>query len=200
MTCPKFTPVSVTPWSARFAGRVAATLALAFAGLAQATTAPLVPGQWAEFNVDDVAAQSGGTEWIDYADGSALSFTFTIAGPVELRVVDAGFAGDTFNVSVNGSSQLTSAVPAGVYSANQPATVDFDAAWADPSFSRLSWLLSAPGTYTVTGWLGQSVSNAGAPLNATIGAVMLAAVPEPGTWALLLAGLAVIGFTARRRA
>jgi len=28
----------------------------------------------------------------------------------------------------------------------------------------------------------------------------VAAVPEPGTWALLLAGLAVLGVTARRRA
>ena len=186
--------------SALRVARAAIALVLGAAGLAHATTTPLaVPGQWVEFDVDEVQAQSGGLEWIDFNDGSALSFSFTIAGPVELRVVDAGFAGDTFGVSINGVSQLTSAVPAAIYSPTQTAITNFDAAWADPSFSRGSWLLTAPGTYTVSGVLAQSVTNAGAPLNATIGAVMLAAVPEPGTWALLLAGLAVLGVTARRR-
>jgi len=183
------------------AARAAIALLLGAAGVAQATTSPLsVNGQWVEFSVDDVAAQSGGLEWIDYTDGSALSFTFSITAPTELRVVDAGFAGDTFSVSVNGVSQLTSSVPATVYSATQTAIADYNAAWADTNFSRGSWVLTAPGTYTVTGVLAQSVSNGAAPVNATIGAVMLAAVPEPGTWALLLAGLGVLGVSARRRA
>jgi hypothetical protein len=41
----------------------------------------------------------------------------------------------------------------------------------------------------------------GAPLNATIGDLRLtvAAVPEPETFALLLAGLGLVGFVARRR-
>jgi len=181
--------------------RAAIAVALCAAGVAHATVTPLaVSGQWYEFDVDDVQAQSNGVEWIDYSDGSALSFTFTIAAPTELRVVDAGFAGDSFNVTVNGISQLTSAVPTTTYSPTRTAITNFDAAWADTGFSRGSWLLTAPGTYTVTGVLAQSVTNGGAPLNATIGAVMLAAVPEPGTWALLLAGLAVIGVIARRRA
>jgi hypothetical protein len=184
-----------------FAARAAIVLALCAAGVAHATITPLaVPGQWYDFTVDDLAAQSGGVDWIDYTDGSALSFTFSITAPTQLRVVDAGIAGDTFNVTVNGISQLTSAVPVVAYSPTAVVVTDFDAAWANPSFSRGSWLLTAPGSYTVTGVLAQSVSNGGAPLNSTIGAVMLAAVPEPGTWALLLAGLAVLGVTARRRA
>ena len=183
------------------AARAAVALALCAAGVVHATTTPLAAnGQWHEFDVDDVQAQSGGVEWIDYSDGSMLSFSFTVTAPVELRVVDAGFAGDTFNVTVNGSSQLTSAVPVAAYSPTQPAVTNFDAAWADTSFSRGSWLFTAPGTYTVTGVLVQSVTNGGAPLNSTLGAVMLAAVPEPGTWALLLAGLAVLSVAARRRA
>lgn len=185
----------------RSAARLALALSLAAVGAAQATTTELsVPGQWVEFNVDDMTAQSFGTEWIDFNDGSALSFTFTIATPMELRVVDAGLAGDSFNVSINGSADTTSAVPSVIYSNSLVATTDFDAAWADANFSRGSFLLAAPGTYTVTGSLLQSVSNLGAPLNATLGAVMLAPVPEPTTWALLLAGLGVIGFAARRRA
>jgi PEP-CTERM motif len=189
------------PFAVRTVVRVAVALGLCVAGLAHATTTPLAAnGQWVEFDVDDVQAQSTGVEWIDYTDGSALSFTFTVTAPVELRVVDAGFAGDTFNVSVNGVSQLTSAVAVTAYSPTRAAITNFDAAWADASFSRGSWLLTAPGNYTVTGVLAQSVTNGAAPLNATIGAVMLAAVPEPGTWALLLAGLALLGLTARRRA
>jgi len=186
----------LNPWVAHAAG----ALALSAAAVAQATVTPLTTtGQWYEFTVDDLASQSGGVEWIDPTDGSALSFTFSITAPTELRVVDAVFAGDTFSVSVNGSSQLTSPVPATTYSSSQVGITDFDAAWADPSFSRGSWLLTAPGSYTVTGMLAQSQTVNGAPQNSTLGAVMLAAVPEPGTWALLLAGLAVLGVTARRR-
>lgn len=176
-------------------------LGLAAAGAAQATTTEITtPGQWLEFSVDDIVSASGGTEWIDSIDNSALTFSFTISAPTVLRVVDAGFAGDSFNVSVNGNLLQTSSVAAVAYESNPAATTDFDAAWADSSYSRGSFLLTAPGSYTVTGSLLQSVSLAGAPLNATLGAVMLAPVPEPTTWALLLAGLGVIGFAARRRA
>ncbi|MEO8152725.1 MAG: PEPxxWA-CTERM sorting domain-containing protein [Rhizobacter sp.] len=183
----------------RFAAQAAALLAFtALSLVAHATTTALSnPGQWYEFDVADGLSQSQGTEWIDL-DGAPLSFTFTIAAPVQLRVVDAGYAGDTFNISLNGASYTTSAVAPGVYP-NAPGLTDFDAAWADASFSRGTWLLSAPGTYTLTGSLAQSVTDANGPLNATLGAVMLAPVPEPTTWALLIAGLAVLGFAARRR-
>lgn len=186
----------------RTASRFALSLCLAAAGAAHATTTEItVPGRWLEFNIDDTVSPSGGTQWIDTTDNSALSFSFTIATPTVLRVVDAGFAGDTFNVSINGSAFQTSSVATVAYESNPASTFnDFDAAWADASYSRGSFLLSTPGTYTVTGSLLQSVSFAGAPLNATIGAVMLAPVPEPTTWALLLAGLGALGFAARRRA
>jgi hypothetical protein len=176
--------------------------AIACTGLAHATTTAIAAnGQWAEFDVDDVTAQSGGTEWIDNTDGSALSFTFTVAGPTQLRVVDAGFAGDSFSVFLNGAALgTTSAVPPAAVTASTPSIgTDFDAAWTDASYSRGSWVLGA-GTYTLTGALLQSVSFGGAPLNATVGGVILAAVPEPSSWALLIAGLSVVGFVARRRA
>jgi hypothetical protein len=172
---------------------------------AHATSTAVMTNQWYEFNVDDFSASSGGTEWIDLYDGSALSFNFTIdSGYVgSLTVVDTGFAGDTFSV-FNGTTLLgtTFSVPAGVYDANATAIVDPEVALADPSFSQKTFALGA-GSYSINGALQQSVllSAGGAPLNATIGDLRLtvAAVPEPDTLALLLAGLGLVGFVSRRR-
>lgn len=182
--------------------RFAAALALAgLSSLAQATTTPLSPsGQWVTFDVDDQSANSSGVEWIDIGDGSALSFSFTINAPTWLRVVDGGYAGDRFNVTINGASFATSAVAAGSVGSTPSLGLNFDAAWANPAFSQGSWLLSTPGSYTVTGSLLQSVQFNGSALNATVGAVMLAPVPEPGTWVLMLGGLGVLGLALRRRA
>lgn len=166
---------------------------------------------WRPFNVNDLDAASFGVEWIDNADsasagfGSALFFTFTIAAGATgtLTVVDAGFAGDTFNVTNFGSVfGSTSAVPATVYDSATLSVANFDAALASPSFSRGLYTLAA-GTYRIGGVLDQSVTFDGTtPLNATLGAVRLTvatAVPEPSTWALLLAGAAFVGLLARRR-
>ena len=180
---------------------IAATISLG----AHATSTAVTTNQWYEFNVDDFLATSGGTEWIDFNDGSALSFNFTIdSGYVgSLTVVDTGFAGDTFTV-FNGTTLLgtTLLVPAGVYDANATAIVDPDVAVADSSFSQRTFVLGA-GSYSINGALQQSVllSTGGAPLNASIGDLRLsvAAVPEPETLALLLAGLGLVGFVSRRR-
>ena len=172
---------------------------------AHATTTAVTADQWYEFDVSDSVSLSGDTEWIDINDNSALSFSFTIdPGYVgSLTVVDTGYAGDTFKV-FNGATLLgaTSSVPVGIY----PGTagiVDPEAALLDPSFSRATFVLQA-GHYVIHGALFQSVlvEAGGTPLNATVGDLRLAvaAVPEPETLAMLLAGLGFIGFAARRRA
>lgn len=182
-------------------------LALAGATGAQAVVAPpvtLLPLQagWNTFDVDNLTAASAGLEWIDIADGSALSFQFTVgAGQIgALTVVDAGFAGDRFDILVNGSALGTTTSAVNTYPVS--FTLDFDAALADPRFSRGQWGFSA-GTYTITGQLATSaLDDLGAPLNATVGALMLtlAPVPEASTLAMLLAGLGLVGAAARRRA
>ena len=171
---------------------------------AHATDVPLAAdGRWSAFTVDDFVGPSFDKRWIDFADGSALGFSFNVpAGMVGLlTVVDAGFAGDTFSVSDAGAALgATSGVPASTV--DGAVALDFDGAFADPAFSRGVFTLSA-GAHRITGRLEQSVSDGGVPLDATEGAVRLtlaAAVPEPSTTAMLIAGLGVVGFVARRRA
>ncbi len=187
-----------------FAWALGAALTLAATCPAHATHIELAAdGAWQEFTVDNLVAPGYDTGWIDPADGSALDFDFTVAAgsTAQLTVVDAGFAGDTFTLTNFGASLgQTSSVAAGTTSG--PVVFDFDAALADPSFSRGVFTLTA-GSYRVGGRLAESVLDGGVPLDATNGAVRLtlttAAVPEPSTFALLAGGLGLLGFAARRR-
>jgi hypothetical protein len=187
-----------------------AALALAAASLASLTawTAPAHAtaislagdGQWNSFTVDNLVGPTFGTRWIDFVDGSALSFNFTIgAGQLgTLTVVDSGFAGDTFGVSNFGKLLgLTSAVAVGT--TEGPLALGFDDALADKSFSRGVFTLGE-GTYSIGGFLSQSVTDNGVPLFATEGGLNLtvAPVPEPATYAFLLAGLGMTLLRARR--
>ncbi len=179
-------------------------LALGVTAQAHATTITLnADGQWKEFVLNDFDSLSGGTEWIDGANsldpsfGTALTYEFTIAQGFEakLTVVDAGFAGDIFDIKNNGVSlgqtSITSVV--GTDTSN-----DFDANLANSSFSSRVFTLQA-GTYSITGNLFSTTQ----AFNATNGALKLeqftTAVPEESTFAMLLAGLGLMAF-ARRRA
>lgn len=177
--------------------------AAACAAPAHATSVALAAdGAWNEFTVDDQAAPGFGTQWIDFNDGSPLTFDFTIAaGSVgTLTIVDAGFAGDTFHVTDFGAALgETSGVATGTTAG--PVVFDFDQALADPTFSRGVFQLAA-GTYRIGGLLAQSVLDDGLPLDSTNGAVRLqvaAVVPEPMNAALLLAGAGLVAGGLRRR-
>jgi hypothetical protein len=168
-------------------------------GSAHATVIDLNPdGKWYAFDVDDLV--SPGLEWVDAQnapgyqnDGSVLSFRFTLTQSTEFRVVDGGFGGDEFNVSINGTSYATSVsvdtYPTGV-------STNFDSAWINPDYSKRAWILG-PGDYTATGALSRSAIVSGIEVNATLGAVQL--VPEPATWGVLVAGLVAVAGIARRR-
>ena len=93
----------------------------------------------------------------------------------------------------------TSAVAVASYDAAAPIVADFDAAWADSSYSRASYTLGA-GTYSITGLLDQSVLLDGSPLNATMGGAQLlvSAVPEPTSLVLMFAGLGALAARSRR--
>ena len=184
---------------------VALAAAAVIAAPAQATSVALAAdGSWTEFNVDNTVGPAFGNGWIDYTNGWALSFSFTIAtGNVgTLSVVDLGFAGDTFTVTNLGSVLgTTSSVAVG--NVDGAVETDYAAALANPAYSHGVFTLGA-GTYSISGSLLQSVFDnyAGADLDATYGAVRLtsaAAVPEASTAAMLLGGLAAAALLARRR-
>jgi hypothetical protein len=156
--------------------------------------------QWNTFDIDSSSATSGGVEWIDIASGAALNFTFTIANGFygKLTVADAGFAGDSFKV-YNGTHLIGStSAPTDSY----PTSIglDFDAALANPIYSRGAFNLSA-GSYSINGKLDRSALLGGVAYDATVGGLKLevSPVPEPATAASLLAGLGLLAFGLRRR-
>lgn len=171
--------------------------------VAATTLVPLADdGAWLSFDVDELTSLSGGLEWIDL-DGEDLAFSITVSQDSVLRVVDLGFQGDRFEISI--SDGLTTKV-LGTTSAVANPDVEFadlvldpDVAWGDLLYSQGSFLIGQ-GTWTVSGVLIQSADFGGAPLNATIGAVSLTAVPVPAAGLLMLGAGGFLGLFARRRA
>ena len=179
--------------------RIAMAALLAAATILPAQAAVLLPHSgWQAFDIDDLMAASGGTEWIDNTTGAALGFEFTLAGPATLRVVDGGFAGDSFSIVVDGVGHVSSNVPLVRYE-DGPASVglNFDEAWSNAAYSRFELVLGA-GAHSVSGRLLQSVRLGDLPLNATVGGISL--VPEPASLATLLAGLGLLTLVLRRGA
>jgi hypothetical protein len=179
----------------------ALSLATAFTLPAHASNVPLAAdNHWTLFSVDSALAPS--PSWIDDS-GSPLSFDFDIAAGFvgTLSVVDGVFGGDTFTVTNFGNLLgSTSSVPLADIGSAVDHGYDFDAAFADSSFSHAVFTLGA-GSYRIGGFLDQSLLFDEQRLDATAGAVRLsvAPIPEPSTFAILLAGLAVVGLLARRR-
>lgn len=134
-----------------------------------------------------------------------MSFTIGEGQIGQLTVVDAGYAGDTFQRLWAGVS-LGSTDPVPVTTIDTATYIgeDFDAAMDNASFSRAVARIvggSYPTRFQISGRLDQTVPSAGLPLNSTVGAVRLtvSAVPEPATGLAMLAGLSLMGLHLRNR-
>lgn len=171
---------------------LAASLALgAFNAHAAVTNVDITDAAWQPFYFADVDSP-----WLDKPafDDTTQAISFTVTVPsgqsVYLKVTDIGVAGDVFQVFDNGTLLGTTSVPTG--SDSDDIGLDYDAAFADAKWSHSGWTLSA-GTHVITGAASASPFGAGA------GALQVAAVPEPQTYALLISGLALTAWVARRR-
>lgn len=161
------------------------TLFLCLSANAQWSELP-TDGTWSQFvvgEVDDV--------WRSPLDLEPLTFTLTSSSSFTLRVVDLGFAGDAVQV-LSGATSLgtTASVPVD----DTVFAFTADEALASPSvWSQGQWVLG-PGSYTFSGFATAS------PFGGANWAISALAVPEAASWAMLLAGLGLVGALGRRRA
>lgn len=155
-------------------------------------------GSWAGFTTDDLQGPlATPLVWLDEVSYNPISFDFTVpTGYVAtLTVVDTGYSGETFKVTDNGN--LLGQTGPAVDGSGGTSITNFDAALANPNYSRISFTLGE-GSHSISGSLASTFSG----INASTGGlkVTLAPVPEPATFFSLLAGLALVGAVARRRA
>ena len=172
-------------------------LQMALAGVAALAALAAVPakaevltatGNWETYYFGE--ATPAPSDYFQDLSGNPLDFSFTLTSATRLTVVDGFWDGDQFQIFNNGVSLGLTSTPTfdGQYIGD-----NWSEALNNPAFSSGSWELG-PGTYDITGVAVQS------PFGNGEGAIALGAVPEPATWAMLILGIGMIGFAARRRA
>lgn len=131
-------------------------------------------------------------------DSSTSSLLVDLPGLAEVRIVDAGTPGDRYLLTVlRGVAGVTfRQVPTSEVDPDPLLDIgtDYDAAYLNTAFSAASFELGA-GQWELQ--LGRLTVNPGEGFGAI--SVLLAPIPEPGTSAMLLAGLLATGLLARRR-
>ncbi len=117
-------------------------------------------------------------------------WTFTLTGPGRFLLTDAFVLGDTYTIS--GDFAVVSAIgTGGAIPASDPTA---DAAWFSGNYSLIDYALGA-GTYSI------SITGDGAgglPAGLFV-QVLDGVVPEPASWAMMIAGFGLVGVVARRR-
>jgi hypothetical protein len=173
---------------------VAALTALSSAPAKAANTiAPLVDGAgWSTFYFGSPY------NYPDFQDinGTTIDFTFTLTQTDVLRVTDGYNDGDEFEVAIFNTATGFDVKPtsSGVFDGTNVLDC-WSCAFFDPNYSSLyshAEFILGPGTYNVSGAVTYS------PFGSGEGAIELGAVPEPATWAMMLAGFGGLGLAMRR--
>lgn len=140
------------------------------------------------FNLENVNFALGGTMTGSFTTSDDLSnlLDFSITTSANSYGPFYGFAGRTYTLA-DATSLLWS------------STFGLTATFASP-FSQIGLLFDAPLTVTGTNLAGadEFVFRIPGGLRGAIGG-SVAAVPEPATWGLMIGGLALVGFSMRRR-
>ena len=140
------------------------------------------------WNGDDVSAAG--------VPSSNSPLTFTLTADAFFRVTDAFAVGDIYTVTDSGNNILAQTA----FLTDGAAVEDyFGTAWSDTSYSRLSLLLGA-GSYSFS-IAGDCAGGCPAGFAVRLDSVSQGSlVPEPESWALMIAGFGLVGAVMRRRA
>lgn len=136
---------------------------------------------------------------IDQVDGTGLPslsapWTFTLSGNGVFSVADCCVRGDIYTLSGSVSGVTTFYAGSATDIQNEGMFASY---WTDEGYSKIAVALSA-GTYSIS-IAGDCAAGCPSALGVRLDTVS-GAVPEPATWALMLAGFGMIGLSARRRA
>ena len=123
-----------TKWIRRAMLAIGCTVGMATPTVVTAQQA-LTIGIWQQFEWFDGVGPFGG-----------LGFSFSPAQQVRLRVTDAGFSGDAFDIFLNGSRLFQTPDVTGGFDTQ---AFDGETAWLDQALSKASFLFAA-GNFTVT--------------------------------------------------
>ncbi len=161
---------------------ILAALLVSSAMPAQATVLVLDSG-WQTDTVGALNSASNLSPW-----------TFTLAASADFLLTDAFIVGDVYDLRNSSDNSL---VATSTFTTDGDATIaDYvNASWLDTSFSRLR-VTFGPGSYSLN-IFGDCAG--GCPADLGVQLVSNAVVPEPATWALMIAGFGMVGFAARRR-
>ena len=153
--------------------------ALLLAPLSASATVLNLNGGWQDDQVNEAGQPSQNSAW-----------TFTIATGAHLSLTDCCNTGDVYTLS--GDIAGLSALGAGANDVR--ATGSYGSYWLNPLLGKYTAFLGA-GTYNF------SVTGDGAGgIPAGFGLRLDSGVPEPASWAMLLAGFGLVGAVSRRRA